>query len=192
MSKVNFVDLKRQYASIKGEMDAAVIDMIGSTQYILGEQVAQFEHEWATYCSAAHCVGVASGTAALELAYGAVGIGPRDEVLAPANTFIATVIPLVQLGARPVLVDCDEFGQIDVELAAAAITSKTKAIVGVDLFGHPCDADAIQALCDEHGLVFVEDAAQAHGAEYNGRRCGSLGRIARLQLLSGQEPRSVR
>ena len=186
MSKVNFVDLRRQYVSIKDEMDAAVIEMIGSTQYILGEQVTQFELEWAEYCSVAHCVGVASGTAALDLACEAVGIGPGDEVLAPANTFIATVIPLVRLGARPVLVDCDEFGQIDVELAAAAITSKTKAIIGVDLFGHPCDADAIQALCDEHGLIFVEDAAQAHGAEYKGRRCGSLARIAAFSFYPGK------
>ena len=186
MSKVNFVDLKRQYASIKNEMDAAVIEMIGSTQYILGAQVAQFEQEWAAYCTVEHCVGVASGTAALDLAYEAVGIGPGDEVLAPANTFIATVIPLMRLGARPVLVDCDEFGQIDVERAAEAITANTKAIVGVDLFGHPCDADAIQALCDEHGLIFVEDAAQAHGAEYKGRRCGSLGRIGAFSFYPGK------
>jgi dTDP-4-amino-4,6-dideoxygalactose transaminase len=186
MSKVDFVDLKRQYESIKHEIDPAVLEVIGSTQYILGEEVMRFEEEWADFCSAAHCVGVASGTAALEFAYETIGIGPGDEVLAPANTFIATVLPLFRLGARPVLVDCDEFGQIDVEQAAAAITSRTRAVVGVDLFGHPCDADAISGLCDEHGLVFVEDAAQAHGAEYKGRRCGSLGRIAAFSFYPGK------
>jgi dTDP-4-amino-4,6-dideoxygalactose transaminase len=186
LNRVNFVDLKRQYASIKEEVDAAVLEVISSTQYILGEEVALFEEEWARYCRAAHCVGLASGTAALELAYEAVGIGAGDEVLAPANTFIATVVPLFRLGAKPVLVDCDEYGQIDVARAAAAITSKTKAIVGVHLFGHPCDADAINALCDEHGLVFIEDAAQAHGAGYKGGRCGSLGRIAAFSFYPGK------
>jgi dTDP-4-amino-4,6-dideoxygalactose transaminase len=186
LSRVNFVDLKRQYLSIKDEVDAALIDAVASTQYILGEKVSLFEREWAEYCSVAHCVGVASGTAALELAYEAVGIGPGDEVIAPANTFIATVQPVLRLGASPVLVDCDEYGQIDVEQAAAAITRRTKAIAGVDLFGHPCDADAIQELCDAHGLVFVEDAAQAHGAEYNGRRCGSLGRVAAFSFYPGK------
>jgi dTDP-4-amino-4,6-dideoxygalactose transaminase len=148
--------------------------------------VAAFEREWASYCSVAHAVGVSSGTAALELAYEAVGVGPGDEVIAPANTFIATVLPLFKLGAAPVLVDCDEYGQIDPAKAAAAVTERTKAVVGVDLYGHPCDADALQAVCDEHGLVLVEDAAQAHGAEYRGRRCGSLGRIAAFSFYPGK------
>jgi dTDP-4-amino-4,6-dideoxygalactose transaminase len=186
LSKINFVDLKRQYESIKNEIDPAVIDSIASTQYILGEDVAKFEAEFADFCGVGHAVGVASGTAALEMAYEVVGIGPGDEVLAPANTFIATVLPLFRLGARAVLVDCDEYGQIDVEQAARAITPKTKAIAGVDLFGHPCDADGIQALCDEHDLVFVEDAAQAHGAAYKGRACGSLGRIAAFSFYPGK------
>ncbi len=186
MSRINFVDLARQYESIKDEIDAALLDVVASTQYILGEQVAQFEREWAEFCAVDHCVGVASGTAALELAYEAVGIGPGDEVLAPANTFIATVLPLFRLGARPVLVDCDEYGQIDVARAREAVTGKTKAVAAVDLFGHPCDADAIQELCDENRLVFVEDAAQAHGAEYKGRRCGSLGRIAAFSFYPGK------
>jgi dTDP-4-amino-4,6-dideoxygalactose transaminase len=184
--KVNFVDLKRQYESIKAEVDAALLDSVASTQYILGAEVSRFEEEFAAFCNVEHCVGVASGTAALELAYEAVGIGDGDEVLAPANTFIATVLPLFRLGARPVLIDCDEYGQIDVEKAAAAVTSRTKAVAGVDLFGHPCDADALQAICDEHGLVFVEDAAQAHGADYKGRRCGSLGRIAAFSFYPGK------
>jgi dTDP-4-amino-4,6-dideoxygalactose transaminase len=183
---IQFVDLKRQYASIKEEVDRAVIDAIASTQYILGEEVKRFEDEWAAYCGVAHAVGVSSGTAALALAYETVGIGAGDEVIAPANTFIASILPLVRLGAVPVLVDCDRYGQLDVERAAEAVTPRTKAIVGVDLFGHPCDADAIRKLCDEHGLVFVEDAAQAHGAEYRGRRCGSLADIAAFSFYPGK------
>ena len=183
---IQFVDLKRQYASIKDEVDRAVIDAIASTQYILGEEVARFEEEWAAYCGVAHVVGVSSGTAALALAFDALDIGVGDEVIAPANTFIASILPLVRLGATPVLVDCDRYGQLDVELAAAAVTDRTRAIVGVDLFGHPCDADAIRAICDERGLAFVEDAAQAHGAEYRGRRCGSLADIAAFSFYPGK------
>ncbi len=186
MQPVNFVDLKRQYASIKDEVDAAVLDAIASTQYILGEEVSRFESEWAGACGVAHCVGVSSGTAGLALAYEAVGVRAGDEVIAPANTFIATILPVVRLGARVVLVDCDEYGQLDVEQARAAVTAKTKAVAGVDLFGHPCDADAIRALCDEHGLAFVEDAAQAHGAGYRDRTCGSLGRIAAFSFYPGK------
>ena len=187
MSVIPLVDLKRQYASIKDEIDEAVIAAIASTQYILGEEVTRFEEEWAAYCETRHCVGVASGTAAIELALQAIGIGEGDEVIAPANTFIASILPVLRLGATPVLVDCDEeTAQIDVERAAAAVTGRTKAIVGVDLYGHPLDADPLQQLCDEHGLVFVEDACQAHGARYKGRRCGSLGRIAAFSFYPGK------
>jgi dTDP-4-amino-4,6-dideoxygalactose transaminase len=183
---VNFVDLKRQYASIKDEVDAAVLEAIASTQYILGEEVTRFESEWAAACGVEHCVGVSSGTAALALAYEVVGVRAGDEVIAPANTFIATILPLVRAGARVVLVDCDEYGQIDVERARAAVTAKTRAVAGVDLFGHPCDADGLRALCDEHDLAFVEDAAQAHEATYRGRTCGSLGRIAAFSFYPGK------
>src|SRR5439155_15507480 len=171
---------------IKDEIHAAVLASIASTQYILGAEVAEFESEWAARCAVDHCVGVSSGTAALALAYEVVGIGAGDEVIAPANTFIATVLPLFRLGAKVVLVDCDEFGQLDVERAADAVTPRTKAIAGVHLYGHPCNADAIRALCDEHGLVFVEDAAQAHGALYRGRPCGSLGDIAAFSFYPGK------
>ena len=186
VTSVSFVDLKRQYATIKDEIDAAVLASIASTQYILGAEVATFESEWAARCTTEHCVGLSSGTAALALAYEVAGIGPGDEVIAPANTFIATVLPLFRLGAKVVLVDCDELGQLDVEQAARAVTARTKAIAGVHLYGHPCDADAIRALCDEHGLVFVEDAAQAHGAVYRGRPCGSLGDIAAFSFYPGK------
>lgn len=184
---IPLVDLKRQYASIKEEVDQAVLDAIASTQYILGEEVTRFEEEWAEYCSVRHCVGVASGTAAIELALQALEIGPGDEVIAPANTFIASIVPVLRLGATPVLVDCDpETAKIDVEQAARAVTARTKAVVGVDLYGHPFDADPLESLCDEHGLALVEDACQAHGARYRGRRCGSLGRIAAFSFYPGK------
>ena len=186
VTSVSFVDLKRQYATIKDEIDAAVLASIASTQFILGAEVASFEAEWAARSGTGHCVGLSSGTAALALAYEVAGIGPGDEVIAPANTFIATVLPLFRLGAKVVLVDCDELGQLDVEQAARAVTGRTKAIAGVHLYGHPCDADAIRALCEEHGLVFVEDAAQAHGALYRGRPCGSLGDIAAFSFYPGK------
>jgi dTDP-4-amino-4,6-dideoxygalactose transaminase len=186
VTSVSFVDLKRQYAAIREEIDAAVLETVSATQYILGPDVTAFEAEWAARCGVEQCVGVSSGTAALALAYEVVGIGPGDEVIAPANTFIATVLPLPRLGAKVVLVDCDEFGQLDVEEAARAITPRTKAIAGVHLYGHPCNADAIRALCNEHSLVFVEDAAQAHGAAYNARPCGSLGDIAAFSFYPGK------
>lgn len=175
---IPFVDLRRQYAAVGEELDRAVLDVLGSTQFILGPAVAAFEAEWARYCEVAHCVGVASGTAALELAYEALGLGPGDEVIVPANTFIATVLPLLRLGAEPVLVDCDEHGLLDAGLVAEAVTARTKAVVAVHLFGHPCDMAALAAVCDAHGLVLVEDAAQAHGATFHGRPAGGLGRIA--------------
>jgi dTDP-4-amino-4,6-dideoxygalactose transaminase len=186
VSSIAFVDLGRQYASIKEEIDRAVLDAIASTEYILGDAVARFEEEWAAYCGVRHCVGVASGTAALDLAYVALGVDRTSEVIAPANTFIATVQPVLRLGARLVLVDCDERGQIDVDALEAAITHQTRVISGVDLYGHPCDADRIVALCRAHAIAFVEDAAQAHGAEYKGRRCGSLGRIGAFSFYPGK------
>ena len=168
---IQFVDLKRQYASIKDEVDGAVIDAIASTQYILGEEVARFEAEWASYCNVEHAVGVSSGTAALALAFDALDIGAGDEVIAPANTFIASILPLVRLGATPVLVDCDRFGQLDVERAAAAVTPRTKAIVGVDLFGHPCDADAIRSGHGSAARPFTCAQPVRPGLTSSRRRC---------------------
>jgi dTDP-4-amino-4,6-dideoxygalactose transaminase len=186
MTSVPFFDLRRQYETIRYELEPTVLDALSSTEYILGAEVQRFEGEWAAFCGTDHAVGVASGTAALGLAYQALGISDGDEVVVPANTFIATILPLVRRGARPVLVDCDEYGLIDVESAAAAVTRRTKAIVGVHLYGHPCDTDSLGALCDERGLVLVEDAAQAHGAERRGRRAGSLGRIAAFSFYPGK------
>ena len=173
------VDLKRQYLSIKEEIDAALLEGVASTQYILGEELVRFEEEFAGYCGARYCVGVGSGTAAILLALEALGISQGDEVIVPANTFPGSVLPVLRLGATPVLVDCDEeTATIDVGAVSAAVGPRTKAVLAVHLYGHPADMDPLEQLCASTGLAIVEDACQAHGARYKGRRAGGLGRIA--------------
>jgi dTDP-4-amino-4,6-dideoxygalactose transaminase len=177
--KLPLVDLELQYRSIKEEIDAALLDAVASTQYVLGEQLARFEKEFADYCGTRHCVGVGSGTAAVHLALGALGISEGDEVIAPANTFFGTVLPVLTVGAKPVLVDCDEeTATIDVDAVSAALSPRTKAVLAVHLYGHPADMDPLRQLCESHNLALVEDACQAHGARYKDRRVGSLGMIA--------------
>ncbi|HEV3408156.1 MAG TPA: DegT/DnrJ/EryC1/StrS family aminotransferase, partial [Gaiellaceae bacterium] len=181
------VDVRRQYRSIKDEIDEAIAGVLESGQFILGEEVDRFEREFAGYCGVRECIGVASGTAAIELALEALGVGAGDEVVAPANTFIATVVPVLRLGARPVLVDCDaRTATIDVDRAADAITGRTKAVIAVHLYGQPADMRALRALCDERGLALVEDACQAHGARWEGRRVGGLGRVAAFSFYPGK------
>jgi len=174
-----FVDLERQYVSIKEEIDAALLEGVASTQFILGEELGRFEEEFAAYCDARYCVGVGSGTAAIHLALEALGVSSGDEVIVPANTFFGSVSPVLKLGATPVLVDCDDdHAMIDVGAASAAVSARTKAVIAVHLYGHPADIDPLVELCESHDLALVEDACQAHGARYKGRRAGSLGRIA--------------
>jgi dTDP-4-amino-4,6-dideoxygalactose transaminase len=181
------VDLQRQYASIKAEIDGALLDAVSSAEYILGRDVSEFEREFAAYCDVPHCVGVGSGTAALLLILEALGVSEDDEVIAPANTFIASVIPVLKLGARPVLVDCDrETATIDVELAERSITSRTKVLVAVHLYGHPADVDPLRRLARENGIFLVEDACQAHGARYRGERVGGLGDAAAFSFYPGK------
>jgi dTDP-4-amino-4,6-dideoxygalactose transaminase len=176
---VPFVDLARTHEAIRTELDAAVAGVVDTSSFILGPDVEAFEREWAAYCGAEHAVGVSSGTAAIALVLEGLGIGPGDEVIAPALTFIATVLPVVQLGATPVLVDCDpETATIDPGAVEAASTARTKAILAVHLYGQPADMDALQAIASAAGIPLIEDAAQAHGARYEGRRAGSLGRAA--------------
>ena len=156
-----------------------MLAVVASTEYVLGEEVARFEEEFADYCGARYCVGVGSGTAAIHLALEALGVSQGDEVIAPANTFFGSVLPVLKLGATPVLVDCDEeTATIDVDAVSAAVGPRTKAVLAVHLYGHPADIDPLEQLCASHGLALVEDACQAHGARYKGRRVGSLGRIA--------------
>jgi dTDP-4-amino-4,6-dideoxygalactose transaminase len=173
------VDLEVQYRSIKAEIDAALLAAIASTAYVLGEELARFEQEFADYCGARHCVGVGSGTAAIQLALEALEISAGDEVIIPANTFFGTVLPVLKLGATPVLVDCDgALATIDVEAVSAAVGPRTKAVLAVHLYGHPADIDPLRHICETHGLALVEDACQAHGARYKGRNVGALGTIA--------------
>ena len=176
---VRLVDLERQYLSIQQEIDAAILEAVASAQYVLGEELTRFEEEFAAYCEAAHCLGVGSGAAAIQLALEALGVGHGDEVVVPANTFFGSALPVLRLGATPVLVDCDEeTATIDPELAAAAVGPRTKAVIAVHLYGQPADMDRLNELCTSNDLALVEDACQAHGARYKGRRTGSLGRIA--------------
>ncbi len=176
---VPLVDLKAQYLSIKPEIDAAIQRVIDNTAFIMGKEVAQFEEAFAEYCGVDYAVGVASGTAALFLALLAHGIGPGDEVITTPFTFFATGEAISQVGAKPVFVDIDPVTyNIDPNRIEAAITPYTKAIMPVHLYGQPADMDAINAIAEKHGLIVIEDAAQAHGSRYNGQRAGSLGHSA--------------
>ena len=180
-------DLRAQYRSIKPELDQAVLRVLDSAQFILGEEVAAFEREFARFCRAGETVAVNSGTSALHLALLAAGIGPGDEVITVPFTFIATIAAIQYTGARPVLVDIDaRTYTMDPALIEAAITPRTRAIMPVHLYGQPADMDPILEIARARGLVVVEDAAQAHGAEYKGRRCGSLGDLAGFSFYPGK------
>ena len=173
---IPFLDLKAQYHSIKPEIDDAVIRLLESTQFVLGDEVAAFEREFAAYAGAAHGIAVNSGTSALHLALLAAGVGPGDEVITVPFTFVATVSAICYTGARPVFVDIDPVSfTMDPARLEEAITPRTKAILPVHLYGQMADMDAILAVASRHGLHVIEDAAQAHGAEYRGHRAGSLG-----------------
>ena len=177
---IPFVDLERQHESIRRELEAALLDAVRRGDYILGAEVAEFEQEFADFCDARRCVGVASGTAALLLGFEALGLAHGDEVIAPANTFIASILPVVKLGARAVLVDCEpETASIDLDQVAKALTERTKAVLAVHLYGQPvARLDELRRLCDDAGVALVEDACQAHGARHGERRVGSVGRFA--------------
>jgi len=184
---IPYLDLKAQYRGIKEEIDAAVLRVLDSTQFILGDEVASFEREFAAYCHASEAVGVNSGTSALHLALLAAGIGPGDEVITTPFTFIATVAAIRYAGATPVLVDIEpDYLTIDAAMIESAITAKTRAIIPVHLYGQPADMKAIGEIARRRGLVVIEDAAQAHGSEYDGRRCGSLADIATFSFYPGK------
>jgi len=179
MTTIPFVDLGRQHAPIEADLRAAFERVLGASSYILGEEVEGFEEEFAAYCGASYCVGVASGTAALTIATLATGIKPGDEVIVPAHTFIASALGLAHAGAVPVFCDVDPgTGLIDPEAAENAITPRTAAILAVHLYGQVCDMDGLGEVARRHGLIVIEDAAQAHGARYRDGRAGSLGAAA--------------
>jgi dTDP-4-amino-4,6-dideoxygalactose transaminase len=184
---IPFLNLKAQYQSIKPEIDEAVMRVLESTQYVLGPEVSAFENEFAQYSGCQHGIAVNSGTSALHLAMLAAGIGPEDEVITVPFTFVATVAAIGYTGARPVFVDIDpETYTMDPQQIESAITRRTKAIVPVHLYGHPADMDPILAVARKHGLTVIEDAAQAHGAEYKGRRVGSMGDLACFSFYPGK------
>ena len=184
---IPFADLQSQYRSIKGEIDAAIGRVLDSAQFILGDEVAAFERDFAQYCQAAETVGVNSGTSALHLALLAAGIGPGDEVITVPFTFVATVSAIGYVGARAVFVDIEpEYFTIDPAKIEGAITSRTRAIIPVHLYGQPADMDPVLEIARHHRLAVIEDAAQAHGAEYHGRRCGSLAEIAAFSFYPGK------
>ena len=172
---VPFVDLNRQYAPIQNEIDNAVLDVLHSRNYILGPVVENFEKNFADYCGSKQAVGISSGTSALHLALAALGIKKDDEVILPANTYIATALAVSYVGAKPVLVDIDDstfnINHKDIE---KNITSKTKAILPVHLYGQPCNVDGIVNIAKTHGLKLIWDACQAHGSLYKGKNVGSL------------------
>lgn len=176
-TRVPFMDLARQHGPLAGEFHVAFERVLGTSAFILGEEVEQFELEFAAYCGTAHAVGVASGTAALTIMLKASGIGPGDEVVVPAHTFIATGLAVVHAGATPVCADVERAtGLIDPAAVAAAVGPRTAAILVVHLYGQPCEMDTLRTLAESKGLTLLEDAAQAHGAAYGGRRAGALGR----------------
>lgn len=184
---IPFVDLRTQYQSIKDEVNTAISGVLERCDFVLGGAVGTFESAFAEYCQATYAIGVDSGYSAIELILKAYDIGPGDEVITAANTFIATVLPVINCGAKPVLVDIDpDTYNLAPHLLEAAITPATRAIIPVHLYGQPADMDPIWEVANRHNLLVIEDACQAHGALYKGRRTGSLGHAAAFSFYPGK------
>jgi dTDP-4-amino-4,6-dideoxygalactose transaminase len=184
---IPFLDLRAQYETIKDDVQQAINRVLDSGQFILGDEVAAFESEFAAYVGAAHGVAVNSGTSALHLALLAAGVGPGDDVITVPFTFVATVAAICYTGAHPVFVDIDpQSFTLDTAQLEAAITPRTKAILPVHLYGQPADMDPILAIARRHGLLVIEDAAQAHGADYKARRVGSIGDLGCFSFYPGK------
>jgi dTDP-4-amino-4,6-dideoxygalactose transaminase len=184
---VPFLDLKTQYGSIKSEVDAAVLGVLASANYVLGPSVADFESIFANYCGVEHAVALNTGTSALHLGLLAAGIGPGDEVITVSMTFVATTAAILYSGAKPVFLDVDPATwTIDPSAIESAVTPNTKAILPVHLHGRMADMTAIMTVADRHGIMVIEDAAQSHGAEHAGRRAGSFGAIGCFSFYPGK------
>ena len=184
---VPFFDLRAQYNQIKDEVNAAVMAVIDSCQFILGDEVKAFEEEFAAYCKSEHCVALNSGTSALHMALLALEVGPGDEVITVSSTFIATIAAIRYAGATPIFVDVNKATwTMDESLIEAAITEKTRAIIPVHLHGRVANMEAIHKIAKKHSLMIIEDAAQAHGAEQNGMRAGSFGNIGCFSFYPGK------
>ncbi len=184
---IPLVDLKAQYLSLKPEIDQAIQRVIDNTDFILGKEVELFEREFASFSETEYGIGVASGTEALHLSLLALGISSGDEVITAANTFVATVLGIYYTGARPVLVDINSDNyNLDVSFIENVITKRTKAIIPVHLFGQPADMDPIMEIAREHNLKVIEDACQAHGAKYKGKKVGSIGNVGCFSFYPGK------
>lgn len=184
---INFLDLETAHNELRAELREAFERVLDSGWYILGNEVKQFEAEFSAYCETEYCVGVGNGLDALHLILRGYGIGEGDEVIVPANTYIATWLAVSYAGATPIPVEPDEYTfNINPTLIEAAIKPCTKAIIAVHLYGQPADMDTINAIAKKHGLKVIEDAAQAHGARYKGRRVGSLGDAAGFSFYPGK------
>ena len=186
-NQIPLVDLKVQYKGLKAEIDAVIERVITKTSFILGPEVEAFEEAFGSFCGGVHAIGVGNGTDATAMALKGLGIGEGDEVITVAHTFIATVEGISEVGAKPVFVDvCDDTLLMDPAKVEAAITPRTKAILPVHLYGQTVDMNPILAMAERHGLKVVEDACQAHGAEYHGRRAGSMGDAATFSFYPGK------
>ncbi len=184
---IQFVDLKAQYETIKNEIDSAIKEVVSETAFIGGKHVTKFEESFAKFCGTKYCIGVGNGTDAIFIALKALGIGVGDEIITVANSFIATSEAITQTGARVVFVDIDpKTYNIDTSRIEKKITSRTKAVIPVHLYGQPADMDPILALAKKHNLKIVEDCAQAHGALYKGRIIGSMGDMACFSFYPGK------
>jgi dTDP-4-amino-4,6-dideoxygalactose transaminase len=187
MRKIPFLDVGSSYRELREEIDSAVSRVLASGRYIQGEEVESFESNFASFVGAKHCVGVANGLDAICLALRALGIGAGDEVIVPAHTFIATWLAVTNCGATPVPVEPELNGfNIDPALIEEAITSRTKAVIMVHLYGQPCDIDEIHNVASRHGLRVIEDAAQAHGATYKGKRIGGHSDVVAWSFYPGK------
>ena len=185
--RVPFVDLKAQYSGLREEMNAAVLNVLDAAYFVGGPVLEKFEEEFAAFVGASYCIGVANGTDAITLAARAVGLGPGDEVLVPANSFFATAEAISTAGATPVFVDVDPLTfHMDPALAAEAVTHRTKAIVPVHLYGRAMDLKPFEMLASKHNLVIIEDCAQAHGAEIDGATIGASGRLTCYSFYPGK------
>ncbi len=184
---IKFLDLRKQYLSIKDEIDEAIANVINETAFIGGKYLQTFENEFAAYCEAKHCIGVGNGTDALEIAIEAQEFPKGSEIIVPANSFIASSEAVSKVGHKVVFCDCDEHNYtISIKSLKSKITSKTKAIIAVHLYGHPCDMDEVMSLAKEYGLKVIEDSAQAHGAMYKGKKVGSIGDIGTFSFYPGK------
>jgi dTDP-4-amino-4,6-dideoxygalactose transaminase len=184
---IKFLDLQKQYHSIKGEIDAAISDVISTAAFVGGTFVPALEREFAQWTQAPYCIGVGNGTDALEIAIEALDLKPNSEIIVPGNSFIATSEAVTRCGHKVVFADVDqECYTLSGESVRAKLTSKTAAVIPVHLYGHPCDMDALGSIASEHGLKVIEDCAQAHGAEFKGRRVGTIGDIGTFSFYPGK------